>query len=259
MGKFSTTNLHGMTIRESANDGSDFTNPDADYRRLFLGEDGELHTKDSAGNVAGFAGSGIAATLADAAGDMLVASAADTWAKLTKGAAGAVLAMSNGAVAWNAGTSFPGSPATGDRYWRSDIRGGLGFVYDGARWVSDLLTTRAHLDNQASNGTLLRLATPSDLALYVERWVVTTLVLTTNDASNYWSTTLVKTVAANTSTTIATVTTQSDSTSTWVRDGGDVDAVLATTDLILGVNFAKASAPGNLYISAQVDYRLIAT
>jgi hypothetical protein len=50
-GIFSTAKLFGMTIRESATDGSDFTNPDADYRRLFLGEDGQLHVKDSAGSV----------------------------------------------------------------------------------------------------------------------------------------------------------------------------------------------------------------
>jgi hypothetical protein len=51
MGLFSLEKLFGITIRESANDGSDFTNPDADYRRLFLGEDGQLHVKDSAGAV----------------------------------------------------------------------------------------------------------------------------------------------------------------------------------------------------------------
>lgn len=51
MGKFSDAELFGMTIRESATDGSDFTNPSADYRRLFLGEDGFLHVKDSAGSV----------------------------------------------------------------------------------------------------------------------------------------------------------------------------------------------------------------
>lgn len=39
-------------MRESANDGSDFTNPDSDYRRVFLGEDGFLKTKDSSGTVA---------------------------------------------------------------------------------------------------------------------------------------------------------------------------------------------------------------
>lgn len=43
--------IYGVTIRESADDGSDFTNPDADYRRLFLGEDGFLHVKNSAGAV----------------------------------------------------------------------------------------------------------------------------------------------------------------------------------------------------------------
>lgn len=100
-GKFSEALLAGMTIRESANDGSDFTNPAADYRRLFLGEDGELHTKDSAGSVAGFAGSGISATLADAAGDMLVASAADTWAKLaTPTVNGQALQRVSGSPAW---------------------------------------------------------------------------------------------------------------------------------------------------------------
>jgi hypothetical protein len=55
---FSTSKLFGMTIRESATDGSDFTNPDADYRRLFLGEDGQLHVKDTAGAVTEIGGGG---------------------------------------------------------------------------------------------------------------------------------------------------------------------------------------------------------
>jgi hypothetical protein len=46
-----TTLIYGVHIRESANDGSDFTNAAADYRVLFLGEDGLLHVKDSAGTV----------------------------------------------------------------------------------------------------------------------------------------------------------------------------------------------------------------
>jgi hypothetical protein len=51
MGLFSLAELFGITIRESANDGSDFTNPSADFRRLFLGEDNALHTRDSSGVV----------------------------------------------------------------------------------------------------------------------------------------------------------------------------------------------------------------
>jgi hypothetical protein len=56
MGAIHDEKTYGLTIRESANDGSDFTNPDADYRRLFLGEDGSLYTRDSAGTVAAVAG-----------------------------------------------------------------------------------------------------------------------------------------------------------------------------------------------------------
>jgi hypothetical protein len=75
-GKFSLANLFGMTIRESANDGSDFTNPDADYRRLFLGEDGQLHVKDSAGTVTAI-GSGTAVTVSSnyLTGDVTMTSA----------------------------------------------------------------------------------------------------------------------------------------------------------------------------------------
>lgn len=47
-----TTLVYGVHLRESANDGSDFSNAASDYRVLFLGEDGYLHVKDSAGAVA---------------------------------------------------------------------------------------------------------------------------------------------------------------------------------------------------------------
>jgi hypothetical protein len=46
-----TTLIYGIHMRESATDGSDFSNGAADYRVLFLGEDGFLHVKDSAGAV----------------------------------------------------------------------------------------------------------------------------------------------------------------------------------------------------------------
>lgn len=78
-GVFSGAKLHAMTVRESADDGSDFTNPDADYRRLFLGEDGKLHVKDSAGAVTdpGGAAVGNAWTMANGGSSQTLTSNAD--------------------------------------------------------------------------------------------------------------------------------------------------------------------------------------
>lgn len=60
MTKISDALTYGLTIRESQNDGSDFTvNTPADYRRLFLGEDGQLHAKDSAGAVTSIGASAL--------------------------------------------------------------------------------------------------------------------------------------------------------------------------------------------------------
>lgn len=48
-------NLFGkLIVQEAASDGSDFSNPAADYRVFFIGEDGDLHLKDSAGTVTDF-------------------------------------------------------------------------------------------------------------------------------------------------------------------------------------------------------------
>lgn len=63
--------------------------------------DGLFKWKDDAGTVTPLAGSGIAATLLDAAGDLIVASAADTPARLALGSTnGMALQRVAGAVAW---------------------------------------------------------------------------------------------------------------------------------------------------------------
>jgi hypothetical protein len=97
MTKFSEVPAAGITIRESANDGSDFTNPAADYRRLFLGEDGQLHAKDSAGTVAAIGAGDITTDAAWAAkGDLIAGTANNTAAILTAGTNGKVLTAASG-------------------------------------------------------------------------------------------------------------------------------------------------------------------
>lgn len=59
MGKIHEDKTYALKIRESANDGSDFSNPEADYRLVFIGEDGEWHFKDSGGTVTDPGGGGV--------------------------------------------------------------------------------------------------------------------------------------------------------------------------------------------------------
>ena len=89
-----TTNIYGIHIRESANDGSDFSNAASDYRVLFVGEDGLFHLKDSAGTVTTPAAGDATAHIADSsdAHDASAISVLDSGANFTGTDVEAVLA-----------------------------------------------------------------------------------------------------------------------------------------------------------------------
>ena len=268
MGLFSLSKLFGLTIRESATDGSDFTNPDADYRRLFLGEDGQLHVKDSAGTVTdiGAAAAGSVATDAiwDAAGDLAVGSGADTAARLAKGNAGAMLAMGNSAVIWNAGTSFPASKATGDRYWRTDLA--MEFYWDGTRWVSTQLfhTGYSHI-NSISASTLFFCPVYNvgerDIWLVDATWSY--FNAGTQDGSKYWTLVIARRGSGDgTYQTVATPLSGAGyaTTATWYRESAALGVALAMSDAdAMAVYPTKVSTPGNLTGAAGFTYRIIAT
>lgn len=56
MVKMSDVEVPKLTLEEVLSDGSTLTNPAADHRRLFLGEDGQLHLRDSSGTVTDIGG-----------------------------------------------------------------------------------------------------------------------------------------------------------------------------------------------------------
>jgi hypothetical protein len=49
---------YAVQLRESSEDGSELGTPNADYRLVFLGEDGQLYSKDSSGVVRGITAPG---------------------------------------------------------------------------------------------------------------------------------------------------------------------------------------------------------
>ena len=207
---------------------------------------------------AGGAGGAVATdAIWDAAGDLAVGSGADTAAKLTKGAAGGALSMINAGVAWNSGTSFPASKATGDRYWRTDL--GMEFYWDGTRWVTTTLysvpvatQTLAMTVGGYSASTTLRVADPHPtLSCYVVNFWAGTYVITTNDAAKYWTLALGGVAGS-------TISTVSNATAALVLESAAVGAVVAPTGWIQ-CDITKVSTPGALFTTPQMSYRLIAT
>lgn len=226
------------------------TTPEAD---LFIQPDASSAT----GNVATDA-------IWDAAGDLAVGSGANTAAKLVKGAAGGALSIINAAVAWNSGTSFPGSVTTGDRYWRTDH--GREYYYDGTRWVSveifGATTPNATITATFSGGPRISGAvTNTGLDLWLVAADLFVAVFGTNDGSNFWTYTIDKRAANDTGTTLLTANTSAVSASTWVR----VTTAIGASCAISGAyNFViqasvKTGAPANLQIGGGFTYRLIAT
>lgn len=230
--------------------------------RLGKGSDGQVLTVDPSTHhlvwATPSAGSGDVATdtIWDAAGDLAVGSGANTAGRLAKGNAGAVLAMFNGAVAWNAGTSFPASPATNDRYLRTDL--GLEFYYDGTRWLSMQLFLFQATGENISASAATRHPIKGDV--YVVEITSTTYVSGTNNGSNYWTIYAQKSTYANSDTAIGNNSTSGDAGSVFVVHTAAIGAVvdLATYYGVI-VSAIKNNAPGNLYYGATVSYRRIAT
>lgn len=226
----------------------------------------------------GAGGSLATDTLADAAGDTFVATGANAIDRLPIGNAGAHYSRINGAVAWDAGTSFPGSKATGDRYWRSDLK--MEFVWDGTRWLSTQVFTVQGLPTNSggvlggdlrtsmagTQGAVVRMPTPSLLGgsdiYWVEHKTVFTVVTggTALGASHKWVGTVVGLDSAVASTgTIATINIDSGSSAIWREVTTAINAVKVAGTLFYATSWTKTGTPGNLTVGEVSTYRIIAT
>lgn len=201
----------------------------------------------------------------DAAGDLAVGTGANTAARVAIGAAGGAVSRINGAVAWNSGTSFPGSAATGDRYWRTDRQ--LEYTYDGTRWVCTCLhelnfTERTNQSQTGfgATGTLGNATTLGSLGdIFVEDFIFMAFASSgAFDGTNNWTVVLDKLNASNTATTISTLTLNSQTSNNWKEWLGTVDAVVAgSAHLAFRIQLTKNNAAPNLICAATVTYRRV--
>lgn len=157
------------------------------------------------------------------------------------------------------GTSFPGSPATGARFRRTDRD--IDYEYDGTRWLSvQLFTAQGSFDAIAANtddmGVLGRLKNATDASIYLVAMHVTIFVATGNDATNYWF------VETNT---------YNGSTFTLVQAGSAIslgigwqnmapivlNTVVASTVRFVSIGLQKNGTPGNASGNVTWTYRLV--
>lgn len=175
------------------------------------------------------------------------------------------------AVSMGGGTSFPGSPATNDRFYRTDLE--LEAYYDGTRWLT---TTRYHLvipingTNaggdvfSGTNGAAYR--APLWNAVF-NLWLVDfygiTFVASGSTGSAGWTCALLKETqgAAYASSSIASFSTHTapDTNAQFTPHTVAINALIGTGYGSVIVSITKVSTPGNLTAAFGMTYRLVLT
>lgn len=244
--------------------------------KAYAKADGLLYSKDDAGaETALGAGTHIADTTD--AHDASAVSVLDTATNFTGTDVEAVLAELQdnidavSAGGFPSGTSNPGSPSSGDQFFRTDL--GLVIYYDGTRWVTTtlftvdlfmqpdsslLLMTGAGINGTA---TISRRGVPSAANdLWLVDWIQLTRVLSTNDGTHNWTMTLRKFTTAVSGTDVATYTTAAHTAGNMVTTVTPIGALVGTTNIVLQVGTTKNSSPGNLVADGgTVRYRRVIT
>lgn len=158
------------------------------------------------------------------------------------------------------GTSFPGSPSTNDKYYRTDRN--LLYYYDGTRWLTTTLYAQVIESQRAvtplsTNNFFESTVWTEDYDQYIVDFRATAYVVTTNNGSNYWDIKLMKLDGASAATLITTASTSAASANTWTRLKQTVGALLGTGMDGLEIAMEKTGGPGTMYVSAMVTYRLV--
>jgi hypothetical protein len=166
------------------------------------------------------------------------------------------------------GTSFPGAPATGDRFRRSDLDYQV-YFYDGTRWLSEQMFSAdgAHFDLSATTTWLAGAAFgEGGLDVWVSHWVAGMSVSSgSHDGTDYWGVS-VSAVNANGSGGGGQLLDSFDSddyapgTANWTASERAIGVALdVSAEPGFSVLLIKNASAGPLRVNVSVFYRYIAT
>ena len=160
------------------------------------------------------------------------------------------------------GTSFPGSPATNDAFFRTDR--GLYYYYDGTRWLTVTLYREPNpfgpITPQSASDAFWWPVWDNDYDIYVTSCDVV-FFSSSLSGSAYWTAALKPRKADNTDGTQlgSTVNIQSAANATWLRRPitGINTVIDRTTYLLLHLDITKVGSPGPCYLLTAIRYRLV--
>lgn len=182
-------------------------------------------------------------------------SAANTWTAVT---ISNDFLFSGGTLGPNKGTSFPGSPSSGDRFLRTDRN--IRYFYDGTRWLSEQLfrVAMGYGDNPtipltATKAAALRFDNPEGgvWSIYVESLHFGTYLTA---GSTVWT---IATTVLGIGTSLGSTTTSGDAATTATNHTVTVNTVFASSVAAFQVDFTKTSGSGNVYPHGSMLYRLV--
>jgi len=164
---------------------------------------------------------------------------------------GTVQLGSSAGAGYSEGTSFPGSPSTNDKYYRTDRN--LLYYYDGTRWLTtEVFFIELKKEDSVSAWPLTATGIPvhrgtlpfgSDYDYYLLDWHWASFVATTNDGSKFWTVTLHKIDSGVGDTTVITASTSADTASVTYLKKSAINALLGSF-VAFYTGTAKTSTPG---------------
>jgi hypothetical protein len=151
------------------------------------------------------------------------------------------------------GTSFPGSPAANDLFFRTDL--GITCQYNGTRWLGPpepVPFTPWEGAAPYNTSGYAPFVFPSIVKSFVFIEVdFLVYVYTTNNASNYWTISI-----TNAITTLLSVITASIGANAVITVSPTINpATLYTSAMYLNITITKTGAPGNIDVSPNIRVR----
>jgi hypothetical protein len=164
---------------------------------------------------------------------------------------------------YSEGTSFPVSPSTDDKFYRTDRN--ILYYYDGTRWLSVQVFRETFFSSDNANPTGSESASlggwstrQGDNGIYVVSLDATTLVVTTNDGSNYWPVEFKRINQENSATALGSFNTSAHTATNWYDTSVAIGAVLDSgVRLVTCATGTKTGTPGNIWVYPCIVYRLI--